>query len=474
MTGPSRGPQLPERSFLVYGLGVTNIAVIRALLAHERDVVVADDGPPEAARTLSAELGVPVRVRPDARTLEDLVATVDAVVPAPGLPEHHPVFELARRSAVPVLGEFDLAAAWDDRPTLVVTGTNGKTTVTMLIASMLEHSGVRCAAVGNLETPLVAAIDDPEPEVFVVEASSFRLARSRWFAPTVGVWLNFAEDHLDVHATVEAYRRAKARIWADQGPDQVAVVNAEDPVVRAAEPVGAGAPRVVRYGLEPLVQAVATDYHEVDGELRGPGGLHLADVEELWSRLPHDRSNALAAAAVALEGGATPDGVRAALRDFRGLSHRVELVAEQHGVRWYDDSKATAPHATVAAVRGFDSVVLIAGGRNKGLDLGALGEIASRLRGVVAIGEAAAEVLAALPGRPGQAVDSMEAAVEAAALIARPGDVVLLSPACASFDWYGSYAERGDHFASCVRRRLGIDVDEDAPQLSPEARKESA
>jgi len=451
-------PGLPERSFLLYGLGVTNLAVARSLLAHERDVVVADDGTPESATTAAAELGVPVRNRPDRRALEDLVATVDAVIPAPGLPEHHPVFAEARRFAKPVLGEFDVAAAWDDRPLLAVTGTNGKTTVTMLVAAMLERSGVPCAAVGNLETPLVAAIEDPRPEAFVVEASSFRLARSRWFAPRVGTWLNFAEDHLDVHTSVEEYRRAKARIWADQGPDDTAVLNAEDPVVAAAAPSGPDAPRLVRFGLAEQVSGVPTDLHLRGDRLVGPDGDELGRVGELWSRLPHDVSNALAAAATALAGGATPDGVRAALRSFEGLSHRVELVAEVDGVRWYDDSKATAPHATLAAVRGFDSVVLIAGGRNKGLDLGVLGEVASRIRAVVAIGEAASEVREALAGRPSQTADSMEEAVAAAAAIARPGDVVLLSPACASFDWYGSYVERGRDFVANVHRQLGLDA----------------
>ncbi len=448
--------ELPERSFLLYGLGVTNLAVARALLDHERDVVIADDGPPESATQFSAQIGLPVRSRPDRRALEDLVATVDAVIPAPGLPEHHPLFAEARRFARPVLGEFDLAGAWDDRPVLAITGTNGKTTVTSLVTAMLEHSGVPCAAVGNLETPLVAAIADPAPQVFVVEASSFRLARSRWFAPRVGTWLNFAEDHLDVHAGVDDYRRAKERIWADQGPDDTAVVNAEDPVVSAAAPHGPGAPRVLRYGLAEQVGGVATDFHLRGDQLGGQGGQVLAAVGDLWSQLPHDLSNALAAAATALEGGASLEGVRAALAGFEGLSHRVELVAEADGVRWYDDSKATAPHATLAAVRGFDSVVLIAGGRNKGLDLGALGQVATRIRAVVAIGEAAAEVRAALAGRPSQTAGSMQEAVDVAAAIARPGDVVLLSPACASFDWYGSYAERGRDFVACVHRSLGL------------------
>ena len=185
------------------------------------------------------------------------------------------------------------------------------------------------------------------------------------------------------------------------------------------------------------------------------GGEVLAEVGELDRSFPHDLANALAAAASALNGGGTADGAHEALLAFRGLPHRVTLVGEAGGVRWYDDSKATAPHATRAAVRGFPSVVLIAGGRNKGLDLGELALEAEHIRAVVAIGEAAPEVAAAFDGlRPVRAAGSMDAAVAEAASLARDGDVVLLSPACASFDWYGSYGERGDDFVRAVDHHL--------------------
>lgn len=450
---------LAERSFLLVGMGVTNRAAARALLRRGRQVVLVDDGDAAAlgafAATLTAELPE-ARVEhvhaPGASALASLVGRVDAVVPTPGLPERHPLFEAASAAGVAVLSEFDLAGAWDDRPVLAVTGTNGKTTVTTLVHEMLTASGRRSAAVGNTDVPLVAAIEDPSTEVFVVEASSFRLAHSRRFRPQVATWLNFAEDHLDVHLSVQAYHDAKARIWADQGPDDVAVANVDDPVVAAAVPRRAEGPRLVRYGL--LAEHGRPELTEVDGELLGPDGASLVRTEELWSTLPHDRSNALAAAATALEGGADLVGVRAALRAFRGLAHRVQLVAEQGGVRWYDDSKATAPHATLAALAGFDSVVLVAGGRNKGLDLSSLGAAAERVRAVVGIGEAASDVVAAFPDAPGVVAPTMGHAVHAAAELARSGDVVLLSPGCASFDWYGSYAERGDDFVELVHTLL--------------------
>jgi UDP-N-acetylmuramoylalanine--D-glutamate ligase len=331
---------------------------------------------------------------------------------------------------------------------VAITGTDGKTTVTELTRSMLEASGRRAVAVGNTEVPLIAAIEDPTIDVFVVEASSFRLLHSGRYAPDVGTWLNLAPDHLDNHASLAAYTAAKARIWADQRPDQVAIGNADDPVV--ASHLATARARQVTFGLTP-----AADHHQEGDRLVLADGSTLATVDELHRAFPHDVANALAAAASAIHGGGTTEGARAALLAFRGLPHRVSLVGEAGGVRWYDDSKATAPHATRAAVRGFESVVLIAGGRNKGLDLRALAEEVVRVRAVVAIGEAGPEVAAAFDGlRPVREAASMDDAVAAAASLARRGDAVLLSPACASFDWYGSYAERGDDFVRAVREHL--------------------
>ena len=436
---------------LVFGLGITGLAVVQALAQRDEAVTAADDRPSDATRAALAELGVDLVVAPDATRLADLVRTVDAVVPAPGLPDRHPVFELARAAGVPVLSEFDLAARWDDRPLLAVTGTDGKTTVTTLVCSMLEASGLTAGAVGNTPVPLVAAIDDPTIDVFVVEASSFRLDHSQRFAPAVGTWLNFAPDHLDNHRSLLDYERAKARIWRDQSADQVAVGNADDPVV--ARHLARAPGRQVRFGT-----GADTGYRVVGGDLVSEDGVALCAVDELPRAYPHDIANGLAAAATALNGGATVAGVRSALLTFGGLPHRVMLVDEAGGVRYVDDSKATTPHAVLAAVGGFESVVLICGGRNKGLDFSVLAAAAPRLRSVVAIGDAADEVVAVFAGRVDvQVAGSMDEAVRRAAGGAQPGDVVLLSPGGASFDWYGSYGERGDDFARAVRDLLGRD-----------------
>ncbi len=453
MTRSATAP-LAEQRFLLYGMGVTNTAVARALAARSLVAVLVDDGGAARLRSLADELGAESVHAPDTARLAELLDAVDAVIPAPGLPEQHAMFAAAAAAGRPVLSEFDLAGAWDDRPVLAVTGTNGKTTVATLVQSMLQHSGLESVAVGNLETPLVAAIDDPGIDRFVVEASSFRLAHSRRFRPAVATWLNFAEDHLDVHDSLEAYRAAKARIFADQRSDDVAVLNGEDPVVAGAAPSGADGPTVLRFGLAAETDGRPNDYHEADGVLVAPGGVEIATSADLWSSLPHDRSNVLAAAATALAGGATIDGVRAALAEFGGLAHRVQFVGEHSGVRWFDDSKATAPHATSAAVSGFSSVVLIAGGRNKGLDMSTLADGADAVTAVVGIGEAGADVVAAFPDRPSHLATSMADAVAAAARLASPGDVVLLSPGCASFDWYSSYAERGDDFTRLVRTEV--------------------
>jgi UDP-N-acetylmuramoylalanine--D-glutamate ligase len=444
---------------LVFGLGVTGAAVARALVAHGHDVVVADDAAGPAARAAAADLRLDLVEAPAAGELAALVAGADAVLPAPGLPARHPLFAAARAAGVPVLSEFDLASWWDDRPMLAITGTDGKTTVTTLVRDMLLASGLAAVAVGNTPVPLVAAIDDPATDMFVVEASSFRLEHSQRFAPAVGTWLNFAPDHLDSHPDLASYEAAKARIWRDQSTEQVAVGNADDPVV-ATHLAGAPA-RHVTFGL-----AAEADFRLVGGaapggRLTGPaegraGPVEIARVEDLQRALPHDIANGLAAAATALAGGASIEGVRRALLGFRGLPHRVALVGEAGGVRFYDDSKATTPHAAATAVAGFESVVLIAGGRNKGLDLGVLAESAGPIRAVVAIGEAAPEVVAAFDGvRPVTRAGSMDDAVRAAVDLARPGDAVLLSPGCASFDWYGSYGERGDDFARAVGDATG-------------------
>lgn len=432
------------------GLAVTGRAVARALLARGWDVVAADDRPGPDSRRAAAELGVTLVEAPSADRLAGLAAGAEVVVVSPGVPAAHPVFSLP--PGPEVVSEIELAARWSTVPMVAVTGTNGKTTVVTLAARMLAESGVKAVAAGNIGLPLIEAVDSlPAGEgVLVVEVSSFQLALTTSFRPAVATWLNLAEDHLDWHPSLEHYAAAKARIWRNQGPEDTAVVNADDEAVMGAATSGPSAPRsrLVTFGR-------GGDYTCREGTLVTPGGASIAAVAELPRALPHDVSNSLAAVASVVPVGATPAGCRRALLDFEGLPHRVALVRESGGVRFYDDSKATTPASVLAALSGFDSVVLIAGGRNKGLDLGALRSGAPHIRAVVAIGEAAGEVADVFAGtRPVRRAASMQQAVELAAAEARPGDAVLLSPGCASFDWYRSYAERGDDFAGVVRRLI--------------------
>jgi UDP-N-acetylmuramoylalanine--D-glutamate ligase len=434
---------------LVVGLGVTGEAVARQLARRGWSVVVVEDGPTDATRARAgtlAELGIEVAEAPGVEALDALVAGADLVVPSPGVPRRHRATTRALGAGIPVWTEFELAARWSSVPLVAVTGTNGKTTVTTMVRGMLEASGQRTELAGNNDLPLVDALD-LDVDVVVVEASSFRLEFTETFSPGVGTWLNLAPDHLDWHDDMASYAAAKAKLWANAGPHDAAVANAEDPVV--LEAARASRARLVTFGL------AAGDWRVAGEQLVGPDGPVVA-VAELARDLPHDRANALAAAATATAAGATPDAVASVLRSFRGLPHRITPVGEHGGVRWLDDSKATDPHAAVTAVRGFASVVLLAGGRNKGLDLSVLADEADRLRAVVAIGEAAPEVAAAFAGTgvPVTTAGSMEEAVHVARAAARPGDVVLLSPGCASYDWYRSYGERGDDFARAVAAEL--------------------
>ena len=438
----------PHETVLVFGLGITGLAVVRAL--HRRGIAVhaADDRPSEETTATLAELGLSLHVAPDADQLTALLGDSTALHPTPGLPETHVVFSLAEQLDVDVISEFDLAQRWDDRPLVAITGTDGKTSVCTMATQMLLASGVHAAMCGNTDVPLIEAIDDPSYDAFVVEASSFRLAHSLEFRPLVGTWLNYGPDHLDVHQDLSAYENSKAKVFAGAAAGGgVLVANADDPVVmRHLGEQAPGAESLVTFGT-----GSDAPYTVVDDSLVGPDGV-LAGVDELWRSYPHDIQNVLAAAASVRPVGATTDGIRQVARNFVGLPHRVQTVATIGEVRYVNDSKATVPHATLSAIDSFDDqIVLIAGGRNKGLDLSPLADAAERLRAVVAIGDAAHEVLAAFEGiADTHEATSMKQAVALAGSLAHPGDVVLLSPACASFDWYRSYGERGEDFIACV------------------------
>lgn len=421
---------------VVVGFGITGRATVAHLVGTGWRVLVVEDAPTEATTGEVAAAGAALGTVADARR-------ADLVVPSPGVAPSHPVYAAAAEAGAPVRSEIELAclAARPGTRMVAVTGTNGKTTVVTLVAAMLEAGGVDAVAAGNIGLPLLEAVAGSADAV-VVEVSSFQLQYTERFRPDVAVWLNLAQDHLDWHPTMAHYAAAKARIWANQAPADVAVVNAGDPPVMAAAATAPG--RVVTFG-------AGGQWSAEGGRLRGPAGDVMA-VADLPRALPHDIDNVLAALATATALGAPLDTAAEAAALAPRLPHRVELVGESGGVRYYDDSKATTPASVLAALKGFDSVVLIAGGRNKGLDLRPLAGEGHRLRAVVAIGEAAGEVERALSAvAPVTVAASMADAVRLAAAAARSGDAVVLSPGCSSFDWYRNYGERGDDFARQVR-----------------------
>jgi UDP-N-acetylmuramoylalanine--D-glutamate ligase len=372
----------------------------------------------------------------------------DLIVVSPGVPVEQAVFEAARARGTEVIGELELAWRWIKGRVIAITGTKGKSTTTTLVGRMLQAGGRQVLVGGNIGVPLSAQVQDSTPEtVHVVEASSFQLETTTTFRPWIAVWLNFAADHLDRHPSVEAYAAAKARIFARQEADDWAVINADDAeVVRRARQARA---RTITYSLAAAIPegfVVSGDWivrRTTTGEERL---IPLGSVE-LTGR--HMLNNVLAAAAATHLAGVRPPAMVEALRGFQGLEHVMEPVGVVGGVRFVNDSKATNVEAALRSIEAFDrGVVVILGGRYKGGDFRDLrGVLSARGRAAIAIGEAAPRVGEALAGSvPVVQADSMRDAVAKGYEAARPDGVVLLAPACSSFDWFRDYAERGNVF----------------------------
>jgi len=406
-----------------------------------------DAGSPDEAERL-AEESVEVLLNEDGTRLLEGARTV---VKSPGVPNDAPVIAAARERGIDIVGELELA--WRAIPNrfVAVTGTNGKTTTTELLGEIYRAAGEPVAVAGNVGTPLASLAGEIEAEATVVcECSSFQLEDAVAFAPECAVFLNLAPDHLDRHPTDEEYLAAKLRIFAKQGNDDVAVFNGDEPAL-ASRDLG-GCARRVRFcaGADPDCEvslAQGTIFH--DGE-------PLLAASELQLAGEHNIGNAMAAAAAALAMGLDREAVREGLRGFAGLPHRLERVAERDGVRFYNDSKATNVSAAAAALASFDDGVhAILGGRPKGESFdGLAAPVGQRCAACYLIGEAAEEISAALEkiGVPLHRCGSLEGAVNEAAAAAQPGEVVLLSPACASFDAFSDFEQRGEAFRAAVEK----------------------
>ncbi len=430
--------ELANRRVLVLGLGVSGRSAARYCAERGARVVAADERSARELDALSPIEGVELRLGspfPDP-------ADFDLVVPSPGVaPRRY------RPRARRVWGDIELAGRALRVPIAAVTGTNGKSTTTRLLEAMLRAAGLRARAAGNLGEPALDLVGQPL-DAAVLEVSSFQLETTERFRPRVAVILNISPDHLDRHGSFEAYVEAKARILACQQPEDLAILNADDPAVAALEPrVRGRIAWTARRG--PLPRGAWCDAGAIWLGADGAAALRIPVADPATG----GAENRLAALLAATALGADPRRASAALEHFRALPHRGEVVRRRAGVTWVDDSKATNPGAALRALLDATGpVVWIAGGRDKGLDMSPLAETAaSRVRAAVLIGEASQKLGAALAGRVDvHPADSLELAVARAAALAEPGDTVLLAPACASQDQFRSFEERGERFQSAV------------------------
>jgi UDP-N-acetylmuramoylalanine--D-glutamate ligase len=378
----------------------------------------------------------------------------DLVVLSPGVPAEQPAVAAARALGIPVIAEIELASRWLQGRVIAITGTKGKSTTTVLTGRILESAGFKVTVGGNIGLPLSAQVTESTPDTFhVVETSSFQLERIETFHPWIAVMMNISADHLDRHPNFETYAAAKARIFENQQRGDWAVVNADDPFV--LEMARRGRAQVRAFARRGALDAGTVIEQGWIVDRRRDEHVQLVPLDAIHLLGSHLVDDVMAAATVGAIAGASPTSMTAAVGSFRGLEHAMELVTEFGGVRFVNDSKATNVEAALKSIESFDrNLVPIIGGRFKGGDLGLLREpLRARAKAVVTIGEAAPLVGEALAGAiEVQQADSLRAAVERAYAIARPSGVVLLAPACSSFDMFRDYAERGRLFKEEVQR----------------------
>ncbi|MBM3807378.1 MAG: UDP-N-acetylmuramoyl-L-alanine--D-glutamate ligase [Acidimicrobiia bacterium] len=437
------------QAVLVVGAARSGVAAAHLLARRGAAVTLTDRKAhiPGAAALRAAAVSLELGGH-NARTFE----SAHLIVMSPGVPLDLPEVLRAKASGVPIIGELELASRWLQGPIVAITGTKGKSTTTTLVGRMLEASGRRVMVGGNIGYPVSAQVDDSTSDtVHVIEASSFQLETTDTFRPWIAALLNFSPDHLDRYPDEAPYAAAKRRIFANQRADDWAVVNAD-----SAEATGMATnvrARVVSYG----VDHSAADVHVGNGfvwQRTSEGDIPLLPLAAVQLPGRHMLSNVVAATAISHLAGATGSALARALTGFHGLEHVMELVATKDGVRFVNDSKATNVDAAAKSIDSFEHVVAIIGGKYKGGDFGDLaGPLRAHGRGVVAIGETRRMVRDALQGVvPVVEAASLKEAVRRAFDLAAPGGVVLLAPACSSFDMFADYADRGRQFKEEVRK----------------------
>jgi UDP-N-acetylmuramoylalanine--D-glutamate ligase len=441
---------LKGKKVLVIGLARTGRECARFLAEREAHVLVSDLRSGEELKVeIAALAGLPIDYHFGAAAAS-MLDGADYVVPSPGVPMTHLLLQEAQARRIPVLSEIELACRFFRAPLVAITGTNGKSTTTTLIGKMLQADGRKTFLGGNLGAPFIGAVSG-DWDWGVVEISSFQLEWVESFRPRIALLLNMTEDHLDRYATFAEYCRAKERIFAAQKSDDVAILNRDDPLVwKLKDKVRA---RVVSFGFSPVddgVFATATEIVWRDGASEERFSLAGAKIHGV-----HNVENIMAAIAAAKAAGVSRRAIEQTLEEFPGLEHRLEFVREKDGVRYYNDSKGTNVGAVVKSLASFSApVILLAGGVDKGGDYAPLADgIGKKVRRLILFGAAKQTIAAALGHLTTTAiVDDLDAAVRDAAAHGQAGDVVLLSPACSSFDQFKNYAERGKLFKNLVQR----------------------
>lgn len=439
---------------LVIGVGRSGRASADVLRSRRVQVYAVDEKPPG---DLTRELALLASIGATFVTPADLPAMlerIDFAILSPGVPPEGTLVREIRQAGIPVYGEIELAFRLCAAPIVAISGTKGKSTTTALVAHLLRSADRSAIVGGNIGKPLVCEVLDAAPEEWVIaEVSSFQLETIESFHPRVAVLLNISEDHLDRYGSMESYAAAKRRIFSNQGAGDTLIVNRDDERLNA---LTAPAVRVWHFSLR---STRATMHVDGDALIYAPAAgpkVEIARREDIFVPGEHNVANVMAAGLAAIAAGVPPERLRDGIRSFRGMHHRLEHVQTIDGVSYVDDSKATNPDSVIAALHAYDRpIVLVAGGKSKRTDFSALGAaIDARVKAVVLIGEAAPEMASVISRAPVARSTSIEAAVEEARKLARPGDVVLLSPGCSSFDMFASAEDRGERFAAAVRTLL--------------------
>ena len=454
--------ELKGKKVLVVGLGKSGLAAALFLRRRGAQVTVSDIRSAEAlAKDIPALLEEGIMVEAGGHGLLTF-RRQDLIVVSPGVPLNTPELAQVKSFGLPVIGELELAARFLQGKSVAITGSNGKTTTTALLGEILEAAGFPTLVGGNIGVPVVALIDESTPDTWsVLEVSSFQLESTEQFHPNIAVILNITPDHLDRHGTFENYALAKERIFAAQIAEDAVVLNADN--VRAAAAATRSIARVFWFSLEhPVAQGAWVEGGQVVYRSGASAAIEkVMPISGIPLKGEHNVENVLAAVCAAVLAGARMDAIRRAIENFKAVEHRLEYVATLNGVEFYNDSKATNVDATAKAIASFSTGIhLILGGKDKNSDYTQLSPLLrERVRAVYTIGSAAAKIESHLRGVvPLHSCDTLDKAVSAAATAARPGEVVLLAPACSSFDQFESYEHRGRVFKELVNEWRGWKV----------------